>query len=144
MIISIFLVFAALSPNMQAPPRYARVYVYRYRQYMGNALKPSVYDNESELARMENGRFFVAELTEGKHLVRSNDKQAGIALDVTPGQTYFVRVELVAGMMKGHGRVVLVPSEQGKFEVVKLKYLDRDDIKHEAVLKVAPREEPEK
>src|SRR5690348_5372300 len=81
----------------------AAVYVYRYRQFVGSALSPSVYCDENELARMENGRFFVAKLSPGKHTFRSNDRQAGIEVELKSGQEYYIRVEIATGMMKGHG-----------------------------------------
>lgn len=107
----------------------ANVYFYRYKQYVGSALSPSVYCDDAELARMENGRFFVAKLTPGKHVFRSNDKQAGIEAELKGGQDYYVRVELVTGMLKGHGRLVLMQPEQGAYEIKKLKPLDADKVK---------------
>jgi len=107
----------------------ATVYIYRYKQFVGSALAPSVYCDETELARMENGRFFVVRLPAGKHVFRSNDKQAGVEEDLKAGQTYYIRVELVAGMMKGHGRLLSVAPEQGSYEIKKLKQLDSDKVK---------------
>lgn len=107
----------------------ATVYFYRYKQYVGSALSPSVYCDDGELARMENGRFFVASITPGKHVFRSNDKQAGVEAELRAGQDYYVRVELVSGVLKGHGRLTLVQPEQGAYEVKKLKPLDADKVK---------------
>ncbi len=59
----------------------AIVYVYRYKKFVGGALAPSVYCDETELARMENGRYFTVKLDPGKHNFRSNDKQSGTELD---------------------------------------------------------------
>src|SRR5437868_4353503 len=107
-------------------PEKAKVYFYRYKQYAGSALSPSVYCDEVELARMENGRYFTVKLDPGKHTFRSNDKQSGSELDVKAGQQYFLRVEIAAGMMKGHGRLILTDPEQGRYEVnsSKMKPLD--------------------
>lgn len=105
------------------------VYFYRYKQFQGGALSPSVYCDENELARMENGRFFAVKLPSGKHTFRSNDKQSGIEVELKSGQDYYVRVEIVAGFMKGHGRLVLTAPEQGSYETKKLKPLDRDKVK---------------
>jgi hypothetical protein len=107
----------------------ATVYVYRYKQFVGSALSPSVYCDEVELAKMQNGRFFVAKLPAGKHAFRSNDKQSGVEVELKPGLEYYIRVEIAAGMMKGHGRVTLVAAEQGVYEVKKLKPLDADKVK---------------
>lgn len=107
----------------------ATVYVYRYKQFTGSALSPSVYCDDNELARMDNGKFFVAKLAPGKHVFRSNDKQAGIDADLKAGQTYYIRVEIAAGLMKGHGRLVSVAAEQGSYEVKSLKALGTDKVK---------------
>lgn len=118
----------------------ATVYVYRYKQFVGKALSPSVYCDENELARMENGRYFVVTLPAGTHVFRSNDKQAGINLDVKPGEKYYVRVEIAAGFMKGHGRLVSVAPEQGSYEIKNLKPLDSDKVKdteHVSVAEIA-------
>jgi hypothetical protein len=117
------------SQTTQSNDSQATVYVYRYKQFVGSALSPSVYCDESELARMDNGRFFVAKLSPGKHVFRSNDQQAGIDVDLKGGQDYYIRVELVAGMMKGHGRLVLIQPEQGSYEIKKLKPLDAGKVK---------------
>jgi hypothetical protein len=116
-------------PAAQSNDSQATVYVYRYKQFVGSALSPSVYCDESELARMENGRFFVAKLAPGKHVFRSNDKQAGIDVDLKAGQQYYIRVELATGFMKGHGRLVSVAPEQGSYEVKNLKPLGADKVK---------------
>jgi hypothetical protein len=107
----------------------ATVYVYRYKQFAGSALSPSVYCDDNEPARMDNGKFFVAKLPPGKHVFRSNDKQAGIDVDLKAGQDYYIRVELATGFMKGHGRLVPVAPEQGSYEIKKLKALSADKVK---------------
>lgn len=83
----------------------AAVYVHQYKQFVGSALSPSVYCDEIELARMDNGKFLVAKLAPGKHVFGSNDKQAGVESDPKSGQDYYIRVELATGFMKGHGRL---------------------------------------
>jgi hypothetical protein len=104
----------------------ATVYVYRYKQFVGSGLSPSVYCDDVQLARMENGRYFSVAVDPGKHLFRSNDTQSGIELDVKAGQQYFIRLEIAAGMMKGHGRLILTAPEQARYELQsnKLKPLD--------------------
>jgi hypothetical protein len=106
------------------------VYIYRYKQFVGSALSPSVYCDEVQLARMENGRYFEATVDPGQHTFRSNDAQSGVQLELKPGQEYFIRVEIAAGMMKGHGRLILNAPEQGRYELQskKLKPLDADKV----------------
>ena len=113
---------------MQTPSAQAKasVYVYRYKQFVGSALAPSVYCDDIQLARMENGRYFTVRLDPGQHTFRSNDAQSGVALDVKAGQEYFIRVDIATGMLKGHGRLALTSFEQGRYELQssKLKPLD--------------------
>src|SRR5688572_21753482 len=118
---SVFSQEAAVTPADQTGK--ARVFFYRYKQFTGSALEPSVYCDDVQLARMDNGRYFVAVLEPGQHTFRSSDKQSGVRVDVKPGETYYIRVELATGFFKGHGRLILVPKEQGEFEMGKLKPL---------------------
>ena len=121
-----------------AKPSKATVYVYRYKQFVGGALAPSVYCDETKLARMENGRYFTVKVDPGKHNFRSNDKQSGTELDVKAGQEYFLRVEIATGFAKGHGRLVLMPAEQGGYELKssKLKPLDSKKVVNATLVSV--------
>lgn len=108
-------------PQTPLKDKIATVYVYRYKQFTGSALTPSVYCDEVQVARIQNGSYFRIEVPPGRHSFRSNDKQAGVDVELKAGEEYYLRVELVAGMMKGHGRIVLAQKEQGSFEVKKLR-----------------------
>jgi Protein of unknown function (DUF2846) len=121
---------AADSQTTDAKASKATVYVYRYKQFVGSALSPSVWCDETELARMENGRYFTVTLDPGKHTFHSNDPQSGVALDLKAGQPYFIRLEIATGLMKGHGRLTLVAAEQGTYELKssKLKPLDQGKV----------------
>ena len=107
----------------------ATLIFYRYKAFVGSALEPGVFCDDVEIAKMDNGRWFKALIAPGKHVIQSNDKQAGIELDLKAGEEYYIRVDLVAGFWKGHGRVQLVPKEQGSFEVKKLKALGKDKVR---------------
>ena len=85
---------------------------------------------------MDNGRYFKVSLEAGKHVFRSNDKQAGVEIELKSGENYYIRVELVPGMMKGHGRLVLTQKEQGSYEIKKLKPLDKEKIKDTSLVTV--------
>jgi hypothetical protein len=122
-----------------AKPSKATVYIYRYKQFAGSALAPSVYCDETELARAENGRYFAVKLDPGKHNFRSNDKQSGTELDVKAGQEYSLRVEIATGFAKGHGRLVLMPAEQGGYELKssKVKPLDANKVVNATLVSVS-------
>jgi uncharacterized protein DUF2846 len=121
---------AATNSNADSSDTKATVYVYRYKQFAGSALTPSVYCDEIQLAKMENGRYFTVRVDPGKHVFNSNDKQSGIELDAKAGQQYFIRLEIAAGVMKGHGRLILTAAEQGAYEMqsAKLKPLDANKV----------------
>lgn len=114
----------------------ATVHFYRYKQFVGSALAPSIFCDGVELARMENGRYFAATLDPGKHTFTSNDKQSGVDLDLKAGEEYFLRVEIAAGVAKGHGRLILMPREQGSYELKsdKLKPLDAKKVADKGVV----------
>src|SRR5262249_17607616 len=104
LVVSQTISWAQSTPTSQKPdPSKATVYVYRYKQFVGAALAPSVYCDDVQLARMENGRYLTVTVDAGKHILRSNDEQSGIVLQAVAGQQYFVRVDIAAGFMKGHG-----------------------------------------
>lgn len=120
----------------------ALIYVYRYKQFAGSALEPSVFCDDVQLARMDNGRYFVAGVDPGRHTVRSNDKQAGVEFDAKAGQKYYIRVEIATGFLKGHGRITMVTPEQAEYEVRKLKPLDANKIVSEEIVLNPPPELP--
>ena len=128
----------AVTPAVETTSAKAIVHIYRYKQFVGSALAPSIYCDGTPLARMENGRYFSAKLDPGKHTLTSNDKQSGIDLDLKAGEEYFVRVEIATGFAKGHGRLILVPKEQGGYELKsdKLKPLDADKVANKDVVSV--------
>ncbi|HET6670775.1 MAG TPA: DUF2846 domain-containing protein [Pyrinomonadaceae bacterium] len=106
------------------------IYFYRIKQFAGSSLEPSVYCDEKELARMDNGRYFGVTLTPGKHVCRMGDKQTGFEIDVKGDQTYFAKVSLEAGFWKGHGRLTLIQPEQGGFELKKVKLLGASKVRN--------------
>jgi hypothetical protein len=110
------------------------LYFYRIKQYAGSALEPSVYCDEKELARMDNGRYFGVSLAPGKHTCRMGDKQTGFELDVKAGQSYYAKVSIEVGFWKGHGRLTLLQPEQGAFELKKVKLIGVDKIKDKTLV----------
>lgn len=107
----------------------ATVFIYRPKKFTGRALEPSVFVDETELARMDNGRYFAIKLKPGKHIIRMTDDKKGYAIDMGPGQTYFFRIGIEAGMWKGHGKITLDDRERAVEEIKKLKFLGQDKIK---------------
>jgi hypothetical protein len=97
------------------------LHVYRQRRFVGAALAPSIYVDDQQVARVGNGRRFTAKLTPGTHAIRSDDKSSLVSLDVKPGQDYYIRIDEATGAWKGHGKLTLLQSEQGKPEYALVK-----------------------
>ena len=70
----------------------AAVYLYRLEQSSGSLLKPGVFCDGVRLARIANGRYFIARLDPGHHVFRSSGEKASIKLNLVGGQTYFIQV----------------------------------------------------
>ena len=110
------------------------IYFYRTKHFGGAGLEPSVYCDDKELARMDNGRYFGVKLDPGKHTCRMGDNQSGFELDVKAGQDYYARITIEVGVWKGHGRLSLQQPEQGVFEVKKLKPLGVSKVKDKTLV----------
>ena len=107
----------------------AIVYIYRPKSWIGRGLEPSVFIDGTELARMDNARYFALRMKPGKHIVHMTDDKKGYAIDMGPGQTYFFRIGLEAGTWKGQGKILLDEAERGIKEVKKVKFIGQDKIK---------------
>jgi hypothetical protein len=108
-------VFAQQPPETsQVAPSVARLRVYRPPKYQGSFLYPSIYVDGNQVARVGDGRHVTILLTPGSHTIKSDDNGSAFTLDAVAGQEYFAPVEEVQGMMKGKGKVRLVPSEAGE------------------------------
>jgi hypothetical protein len=114
----------------------ATLYFYRLKQYAGSALEPTVYCDDKQLARMDNGRYFGVKLDPGKHGCNMGDKQTGFELDLKAGQVAYAKVSIETGFWKGHGRLTLVQPEQGAFEIKKAKLLGTDKVKDRALVAI--------
>jgi hypothetical protein len=121
----------AVVPEIPTPANTAEaiVYVYRPSKMAGKALEPSVFVDDIELARMDNGRYFALKLKPGKHIVHMTDDKKGYAIDMGPGQTYYFRVGLEMGMWKGHGKITLDDADRAIKEIKKIKFIGQDKIK---------------
>jgi hypothetical protein len=60
-------------------------------------VKPSIYCDERDVARVQNGRSVVLALTPGKHTFRSNDSQSQINVDLKAGEAYYIRLDIATG-----------------------------------------------
>ena len=99
----------------------ATVYIYRPKEFMGMALRPTVMVDGKDLVNIGNGRLYTGHFTPGKYLFQMDDKKSGAEIDVKPGDKYFFRVEIVPGFWKGGGRMTLMDAKQGSYEITQLQ-----------------------
>lgn len=118
----------------------ATVYIYRPKKMVGGALEPSVFVDDIELARMDNGRYFAIKVKPGKHIIRLTDDKKGYAIDMGAGQTYYFRVGIEAGIWKGQGKITLDDEKRAIPEIQKLKFISQDKVKAPTlVIEVTPK-----
>lgn len=108
----------------------AVVIVYRPGKFVGKALEPSVYCDGVEVARMDNGRYFVMLLEPGEHRVHTTEEYKRVDLKLGAGQVAFVRFRLEAGMMKGRGNLYLADEQDAFKDLRKTKPLGADKFKN--------------
>ncbi len=110
-------------------PARATVYFFRYTEWHGNMLEPSVYCDGVQLARLDNGRYFAIELEPGKHACHSNHKESRVELDLKAGEIYYVRMEMEMGMWKTKGRLVPIGQTRAAMELRSVSPLSSEKVK---------------
>jgi hypothetical protein len=102
----------------------ATIHVYRYKRFYAKALKPSVYFDGKQVARLGNGEVFTTTLSPGKHTITSNDKNSGVDLELSSGDEIFIRMDMTStDMWKSHGALTMMLTEQGRHDIAGLKPL---------------------
>ena len=111
-----------------------RVYVYRSTAIVSKEFRPSIFVDEKDVARLQSGRNVILALTPGTHIFRSTDKKDQISVELKAGERYFVRVEVPAAAVKGHGKVTVVLPEQGMGEFEQTKPDDSTMLKDRSMI----------
>ncbi len=106
----------------------ATVIIYRERNFMGAALRPTVMLNGKDFVNVGNGRVFVGAFRPGHYVFQMDDKKSGTELDLRAGQAIYMKVDLVAGMWKGGGRLSQIAPEQGRFEAQRSQLMPAKEI----------------
>jgi hypothetical protein len=106
----------------------ATVVIYRGSSFAGSALRPTVMLGGKEFVNVGNGVVFVGAFRPGHYAFEMDDKKSGTALDLTPGKSVFLKVEVVPGFWKGGGRLIQMAPEQGKFEASRLQLIPEREI----------------
>jgi hypothetical protein len=107
----------------------AIVFVGRLKEFATRNMRPSIYIDEHEIARSQNGRFLIAKVEPGKHAFRAEAPQFAVQMELKEGQCYFFRVEMATGFWKARGRLVAVTREQGAEDRKRLEPIDVSHVK---------------
>lgn len=132
-------------PDTTAAPAAGKavVIVYRPGKFAGRALEPSVFCDKVEVARMDNGRYFVLLLEPGEHRIHMTEDYKRVDLKLGAGEVAFVRFRLdTNNMMKARGSVFLADEEDAHKDLKKMKPLGADKIK-DATLVLADKAQAE-
>ena len=104
----------ALPTGITAPPEgKGQIVFFRPSRFVGAALSFTVRENEQDLGRLPNGRYFVHVAEPGIHSyeIGRNDT---MRMEIEPGETYYAIQSTQMGVVAG--RAVLSPSDQAAFE----------------------------
>jgi hypothetical protein len=101
------------------------VVVFRRSAFTGSALKPSVYVDGNQAARLENGHYLSLQVTAGKHTFGSTAKNdASLEVAVNPSQTVYLEMIIVTGGWHGGGRLIPVGKDGAMSALARLKTQD--------------------
>lgn len=102
-------------PSVISPPPegMGQIVFFRPNRFAGAALSFTVRENEQDLGRLPNARYFVHVAEPGIHEyeIGRNDT---IRMEIEPGETYYAIQSTQLGVVAG--RAVLSPSDQAAFE----------------------------
>jgi len=102
---------------------------------LGQVRKP-IFLDDKEIADVRPEHFFVAMIPAGKHTLNlKNKKFGGIERDFEAGKTYYLRIDWRNnGMALVPQGFVIVPEENGAFDVRQLKPIDTGNIKDKSLI----------
>jgi hypothetical protein len=118
----------------------ATLVFYRPKRFVGGGLTPSVFVNEEDVARMDNGRYFVLAVKPGTIKLSSSMKHDPTPVETKAGKTEFFEMVILTGNWKGGGRLIPTPANEAREAIQKLKALDKKWAKSDQVSFVVPNE----
>lgn len=118
----------------------ATLVFYRPKRFYGSGLTPSVYIDGEEVARMDNGRYFVVTAKPGTLKITSSMKHDPLPVEAKAGQIQYLEMAIMTGTWKGGGRLIPTPAAEAQEVLKKLKPLDQKWAKSNQVSFVLPGE----
>jgi hypothetical protein len=100
------------------------VIVYRPKKLAHWALKPSVYVDGRQVARLQDGRYFTIKLRPGHYTFTSTAKAPSLEVDIKSGEHQYLEMIMVPGW-PWKGRLVPVSAGDGNVAIQTLRASDR-------------------
>jgi hypothetical protein len=100
------------------------VIVYRPKKLAHWALKPSVYVDGRQVARLQDGRYFTVKLRPGHYTFTSTAKAPSLEVDIKSGEHQYLEMIMVPGW-PWKGRLVPVSAGDGNVAIQTLRASDR-------------------
>jgi hypothetical protein len=111
----------------------ATLVFYREKRFYGTSLKPQIYVNGEEIAKLDNGRFFVLALKPGTYQIEFSPKQDALQVEAKPGKTEVLELLIISDSWKGEGRLIPADTDNARDALAKLKPLDAKYVQSEDV-----------
>jgi len=127
-----------LSCHLAAFAQEGNVVIYRTYDSTGSVLRPSVYVDGKQAARLPNGCYMSMRLASGKHSFESSMKKAVLQVEVRPNETVYFQMVIQPGMMRGLGRLILANPDDAKAALPNLRPLDANQTLPEAANTPSP------
>lgn len=112
---------AAAAPSSAAaaipppPAGSATVVFYRPSRFLGAGVGFIVREGQTELGKLRNGKFFVVQVTPGKHTYEVHSEATDkLTIDADAGEIYYIEGEVGVGVLVGHPHIK--PSDKATFE----------------------------
>jgi hypothetical protein len=115
----------------------ATVFIYRGEYHMTfKKIAPTVFANNKKLAELDDGRYLAVDLEPGVYTFKTGSgSRSEVKLYLEGSATYYIRMDVSAGMMKTQSRLTIVPSQQGEKDIKLYRPIKPEDIKDERVRK---------
>lgn len=130
---------APVDASLAPAPAKAFAYFYRKKTILGGALNTSVHVDGVEVADLDPGTYVKVPLDPGNHAFYSDEKDDTLKLEVEAGKEYYFRIELKAGMWKGHGVLNRLDPVEGSNEFGSWKLKPAEDVRKPEMVVTDPR-----
>lgn len=98
--------------------KYATIYIYRPRNYVGSIINYNIHLNDTVVCRIKNNtKYAIKVFKEGpSDLWAETEQKRKVHLDIKFGQSYYLKCGVTMGLFAGRPDLTLIYPEQGKLD----------------------------